>query len=43
MSDDFNTMLAMDDRINGNPVHISKTNDFTNFMVEVGMEEIRSI
>ncbi|XP_070011376.1 uncharacterized protein LOC142161891 [Nicotiana tabacum] len=40
---DFNTVLNIEDRINGNQIHESEVKDFKNFMNDYHMAELRSI
>lgn len=37
---DFNTMLSVNDRLNGNPVHQAEILDFQNYITDVGLGQL---
>lgn len=41
-TDDFNSILALDDRLNGNPVSDAEVKDFTDCLEAMGLVEIKS-
>lgn len=40
---DFNIVLHITDRTNGNPIHENETRDFQEFLNETNMTEIRAV
>lgn len=40
---DFNTILYSEDRIQGNPVQEIEVWDFKNFLLDTGLEELKTV